>query len=109
MIFRDSLSRLTEDWLLLFGLLFVAFVVFSPTGLVGMVERLTARWRPRPSGDAAMANRATGAVELPAFLKPDHAGAVADHRGRRPGQELRRHPRGTTAWRCASGTAACMR
>jgi ABC-type branched-subunit amino acid transport system ATPase component/ABC-type branched-subunit amino acid transport system permease subunit len=71
-IFRDSLSRLTEDWLLFFGLLFVAFVVFSPTGLVGMYERLTARLRPRPSREAAMANRAAGKVEMPAFLKPEH-------------------------------------
>ncbi|MGZ8273666.1 MAG: branched-chain amino acid ABC transporter ATP-binding protein/permease [Burkholderiaceae bacterium] len=75
-IFRDSLSRLTENWLLLFGLLFVAFVVFSPTGLVGMYERLTARWRRRTDGDAAMANRAAGEVELPAFLKPEHAGSL---------------------------------
>ncbi|MGZ8255341.1 MAG: branched-chain amino acid ABC transporter ATP-binding protein/permease, partial [Burkholderiaceae bacterium] len=75
-IFRDSLSRLTENWLLLFGLLFVAFVVFSPTGLVGMYERLAARWRRRTDGDAAMANRAAGEVELPAFLKPEHAGSL---------------------------------
>ena len=75
-IFRDSLSRLTENWLLLFGLLFVAFVVFSPTGLVGMYERLTARWRRRTVADAAMANRAAGEVELPAFLKPEHGGTL---------------------------------
>ena len=74
-IFRDSLSRLTENWLLFFGLLFVAFVVFSPTGLVGMYERLTrALAAVGPSADAAMANRAAGEVELPAFLKPEHGG-----------------------------------
>jgi ABC-type branched-subunit amino acid transport system ATPase component len=72
-IFRDSLSRLTENWLLFFGLLFVAFVVFSPTGLVGLYERLTARWRRRPEGEAAMAQRAAGRVEMPEFLKPQHA------------------------------------
>jgi ABC-type branched-subunit amino acid transport system permease subunit len=44
-IFRDSLSRITENWLLVFGLLFVAFVVFSPTGLIGLYARATARWR----------------------------------------------------------------
>src|SRR4029077_5728074 len=41
-IFRDSLSSITEDWLLYFGLLFVAFIVFSPTGLVGRGEKLLA-------------------------------------------------------------------
>jgi len=69
-IFRDSLSRVTEDWLLYFGLLFVAFVVFSPDGLVGLYERATRRWRPKPVTDAAMSARQAGEAELPAFLKP---------------------------------------
>jgi ABC-type branched-subunit amino acid transport system ATPase component/ABC-type branched-subunit amino acid transport system permease subunit len=69
-IFRDSLSRVTENWLLYFGLLFVAFVVFSPDGLVGLYERVTRRWRPKPVTDAAMAGRQAGEAELPEFLKP---------------------------------------
>ncbi len=69
-IFRDSLSRITENWLLFFGVLFVAFIVFSPTGLVGLYERATARWRKSVAGDAAMAARLAGTVALPAFLQP---------------------------------------
>jgi ABC-type branched-subunit amino acid transport system ATPase component/ABC-type branched-subunit amino acid transport system permease subunit len=69
-IFRDSLSRVTEDWLLYFGLLFVAFVVFSPDGIVGLYERATRRWRPKAVTDAAMSARQAGEAELPAFLKP---------------------------------------
>ena len=42
-MFRDYLSSVTENWLLYFGLLFVAFIVFSPTGLVGVAERAAAR------------------------------------------------------------------
>jgi ABC-type branched-subunit amino acid transport system ATPase component/ABC-type branched-subunit amino acid transport system permease subunit len=68
-IFRDYLSSLTENWLLYFGLLFVAFIVFSPTGLVGLGERLLAPWRRRVVEAAAMANRQAGGVALPAFLK----------------------------------------
>ncbi len=69
-IFRDSLSRVTENWLLFFGLLFVAFIVFSPTGLVGLYERATARWRKTAVGEAAMAQRLAGTVTLPDFLRP---------------------------------------
>ena len=69
-IFRDNLSRVTENWLLYFGLLFVAFVVFSPQGLVGFYERLTRRWRKPPAEEAAMANRQAGEVTLPGFLRP---------------------------------------
>src|SRR5256714_3301927 len=39
-IFRDYLSSISENWLLWFGLLFVGFVLFSPTGLVGVADRL---------------------------------------------------------------------
>ena len=82
-IFRDSLSRVTEDWLLYFGLTFVAFVVLSPDGLVGLYERLTRRWRKLPVLDAAMANRQAGDVALPEFLKPaQHGeGAVLEVKG----------------------------
>lgn len=69
-IFRDYLSSMTPNWLLYFGLLFVAFIVFSPTGLVGVYERLTAPFRPRIVEDAAMAGRQAGDVELPSFLRP---------------------------------------
>src|SRR6185436_15283522 len=69
-IFRDSLSRVTENWLLWFGLLFVAFVVFSPDGLVGLYERIMRRWRPKPVTDAAMSARQAGDSTLPDALKP---------------------------------------
>src|SRR5215212_5723751 len=82
-IFRDSLSRVTENWLLYFGLLFVAFVVFSPDGLVGLYERATRRWRPKAATDAAMSARSAGEAELPAFLKPAVHGddAILEARG----------------------------
>src|SRR5882672_2585476 len=38
-IFRDYLSSVSENWLLWFGLLFVGFILFSPTGPVGVTER----------------------------------------------------------------------
>lgn len=74
-IFRDYLSSVTENWLLWFGLLFVSFIVFSPTGLVGVGERLLRPFRKAIAGDAAMSARQAGAITLPDFLKP---GAVSD-------------------------------
>jgi ABC-type branched-subunit amino acid transport system ATPase component/ABC-type branched-subunit amino acid transport system permease subunit len=79
-VFRDYLSSVTENWLLYFGLLFVAFIVFSPTGLVGVAERVLRPFRKVEAQDAAMASRQAGATALPEFLKPSsHAtGAVLD-------------------------------
>ena len=39
-LFRELLSIWTGYWLLYFGLLFVVFVLFSPTGLVGVARRM---------------------------------------------------------------------
>jgi branched-chain amino acid transport system ATP-binding protein len=56
-LFREFLSIWTANWLLYFGLLFVGFIVFSPTGLVGVAERVLAPFRKRQVEAAAMAGR----------------------------------------------------
>ena len=57
-------------WLWFFGLLFVGFIVFSPSGLVGVWQRVTAPLRKRQIEAAAMAGRAIEqGVELPAFVR----------------------------------------
>jgi branched-chain amino acid transport system ATP-binding protein len=68
-IFRDYLSSITGDWLFFFGLLFVLFIVFSPTGLVGVWERLTAPLRRFAAEGAAMAARRVAREKLPEFLR----------------------------------------
>jgi branched-chain amino acid transport system ATP-binding protein len=68
-IFRDYLSSVTENWLLWFGLLFVGFIVFSPTGLVGVAERLLKPFRKQVVEAAAMSARKAGDTSLPDFLK----------------------------------------
>jgi ABC-type branched-subunit amino acid transport system ATPase component/ABC-type branched-subunit amino acid transport system permease subunit len=68
-IFRDYLSSVTGDWLFFFGLLFVLFIVFSPTGLVGVWERLTAPLRRFAAEDAAMAARRVAREPLPGVLR----------------------------------------
>ncbi|CAM2755523.1 Vitamin B12 import ATP-binding protein BtuD [Methylobacterium mesophilicum] len=60
-LFREFLSIYTGDWLLYFGLLFVAFIVFSPDGLVGIAARLMRPFRRVPGEGAAMSARRPGA------------------------------------------------
>ncbi len=70
-LFREYLSIWTPNWLLFFGLLFVGFVVFSPTGLVGVWRRLTTPLRQQSIEPAAMAGRSiVVGLELPPFLRP---------------------------------------
>jgi len=60
-LFREFLSIYTANWLLVFGMLFVAFIVFSPDGLAGIGARLLAPFRARaPAEAAAMAARQAG-------------------------------------------------
>ena len=67
---RISVGIYTENWLFWFGLVFVAFIVFSPTGLVGVGERLMAPFRKKTVEDAAMAARRIEVLPLPEFLRP---------------------------------------
>ena len=83
-LFREYLSIWTPNWLLFFGLLFVGFIVFSPTGLVGVWRRLTAplrrrssrrrRWRARDRAGRA-------AARIPAAARGRQAESVLAARG----------------------------
>src|SRR6478752_4029454 len=68
-LFREFLSIWTPDWLFYFGLLFIGFIVFSPTGLVGVAGRLLAPFRAPAIEPAAMAGRRAAEVSpLPRAL-----------------------------------------
>ena len=69
-LFREFLGIYTENWLFWFGLVFVAFIVFSPTGLVGVGQRLIAPFRKKMVEDAAMSARRIEVLPLPEFLRP---------------------------------------
>jgi len=76
-LFREYLSIWTPNWLLFFGLLFVGFVVFSPTGLVGVWRRLTAPLRKPVVEGAAMAGRnVEQGLPLPEILQSGARGAT---------------------------------
>ena len=76
-LFREFLSIYTDNWLFWFGLVFVAFIVFSPTGLTGVAGRLTAPFRKKMVEDAAMSARRIDAMPLPEFLRPkSHVGGA---------------------------------
>ena len=70
-LFRELFSIWTPNWLLWFGLIFVAFVLYSPGGLVGIWATLSRRLRPQPEEAAAMSKRKIyEGLPLPAFLAP---------------------------------------
>ncbi|HSB21776.1 MAG TPA: branched-chain amino acid ABC transporter ATP-binding protein/permease [Burkholderiaceae bacterium] len=82
LMFREAFSIWTANWLLWFGLVFVGFVIFSPTGLTGVWGQLKRRWRPPPEESAAMSRRKVyEGLPLPAFLRPPpRTGAVLEVR-----------------------------
>ena len=82
-LFRELFSIWTPNWLLWFGLIFVAFVLYSPGGLVGIWATLSKRWWPAPEEAAAMSKRRIyEGLPLPAFLMPKAlTGTVLEVRG----------------------------
>jgi branched-chain amino acid transport system ATP-binding protein len=82
-LFRELFSIWTPNWLLWFGLTFVAFVMFSPDGLVGIWTTIARRFRPLPKEDAAMSKRKIyEGLPLPTFLTPEGLeGTVLDVQG----------------------------
>jgi branched-chain amino acid transport system ATP-binding protein len=79
-LFREILSEYTAVWQFYFGLLFMAFILFSPMGLIGLGERLLAPFRRYAEDVAAMAARARPVPnpELPTFLKSSNPPAAGD-------------------------------
>jgi branched-chain amino acid transport system ATP-binding protein len=82
-LFREFLSIWTPHWLFYFGILFVGFIMLSPTGLVGVAQRIMAPFRPKVTEEAAMAGRTLTDEPLPSFLRPpDHMdGVILEARG----------------------------
>ena len=70
-LFRELISMWSDNWLLWFGLIFVGFILFSPTGLAGIWAQLKRRWRPAAEVGAAMSQRRIyEGLALPEFLRP---------------------------------------
>jgi len=69
-MFRELLSEYTASWQLLFGLMFMGFVLFSPKGLMGLAEVIFAPFFTKKN-KAAMAARVIPkmAREVPEYLR----------------------------------------
>jgi branched-chain amino acid transport system ATP-binding protein len=82
-LFRELFSIWTQNWLLWFGLIFVAFVIYSPGGLVGIWATISRRWWPAPEEAAAMSKRRIyEGLPLPSFLMPESfEGTVLEVKG----------------------------
>ncbi len=55
-LFKDILSSFTKNWMVFFGMIFMVFILFSPNGIMGIVERIRERFRRRPTGDEMAPN-----------------------------------------------------
>jgi branched-chain amino acid transport system ATP-binding protein len=79
-LFREILTQYTAAWQFYFGLLFMAFILFSPMGLIGLGERLLALFRRYGEDVAAMAARAKPAPnpELPSFLRTSNPPVIGE-------------------------------
>ena len=83
-LFRELFSIWTSNWMLWFGLIFVGFVIFSPTGIVGVWNQIARRWRPVVEESSAMSRRKIyEGLPLPDFLTPppSPAGPVLEVEG----------------------------
>ncbi len=77
LLFRELFSIWTSNWLLWFGLIFVGFTVFSPSGLTGIWSLISRRIWPPPQESAAMSRRKIfEGLALPAFLRPTRVEGV---------------------------------
>ena len=73
-VFRELFSIWTGDWLFWFGLVFVAFVMYSPGGIVGVWGLVKKRFNPPAEDGAAMSRRKIyEGLPLPEFLRPKAA------------------------------------
>lgn len=81
-LFREYLSIYTDNWLLWFGLIFMAFVFFAREGLAGIGRQVAERFFPGPVTGAAMADRRTETMDLPPMLRrAPEEGAVLEAKG----------------------------
>lgn len=39
-LFKDLLSSITKNWMVFFGMMFMAFILFSPNGIMGIIQHI---------------------------------------------------------------------
>jgi len=82
-LFRELLSGYTDAWMFWFGLLFMAFILYSPAGLVGLATRVWTTYAKMRGWFAAEAAAMTARVlppaaePVPAFLRQAPSGSTA--------------------------------
>jgi branched-chain amino acid transport system permease protein len=67
LVLRDVFSTLTDHWMLLYGVLFMAVILFMPEGLLGLVRRLRqpSTFHDTGAAHAAIAPGAPGPAARP--------------------------------------------
>jgi ABC-type branched-subunit amino acid transport system ATPase component/branched-subunit amino acid ABC-type transport system permease component len=53
-LFKDILSSITKNWMVFFGIIFMAFILFSPNGIMGVIQRISAHFKREESARGEM-------------------------------------------------------
>ena len=51
-LFRDLLSSITKNWMVFFGMIFMAFILFSPNGIMGIIQNIVGHFKKEEETEA---------------------------------------------------------
>ena len=88
-LLQSGVSLLSNSWLVYVGVLFIAMVMFAPTGIMGLIlahRPDRARRSAGPAGGAVSAGHPARIADGARLCRPGGADVVPDHR-RRAGQD----------------------
>lgn len=63
-LFKDILSSITKNWMVFFGMIFMAFILFSPNGIMGIIQNLVGFFRKEGKAPANAQTTPPGPVSV---------------------------------------------
>jgi branched-chain amino acid transport system ATP-binding protein len=79
-LFKDLLSSITKNWMVFFGMIFMAFILFSPNGIMGIIQNIVGYFRKEEEPSPAYAAPSTSASGNSHPREREESEAAARHR-----------------------------